>query len=65
MASEDMKAIRAAVIKRRGGLERATDEEILVIWRSLSPMDQRTYLGESATDAARTAAAGRSRKETA
>lgn len=40
----DMKLIRAAVSKHRGGLESATDAEIITIWNTLGGNVQAAYL---------------------
>ena len=51
-----MNLIRAAILKNRGGLEKATDTELLVIWRSLDIATQDKYLkslkGEKDADSA-------------
>ena len=36
--------IKQAVVSNRGGLETATDNEILTIWNSLDQEQQETYL---------------------
>jgi len=36
--------IRAAVLRNRGGLEKATDSQIMIIWDSLTAKTQKQYL---------------------
>ena len=45
----DIKKIREAVIKNRGGWENAMDEEIMTIWRSLDAETQQKYLNSIKT----------------
>jgi hypothetical protein len=44
MNAEEIKRIVAAVKARRGGLEQAIDQQVLMIWQSLTPQDQAQYL---------------------
>ena len=44
MAKEQIKKIREAVCANRGGLEEATDEQIMIIWGSLDSATQKQYL---------------------
>jgi len=44
MAVKNIKEIRAAVLKNRGGLDSATDPEIMTVWRSLNKNTQQEYL---------------------
>jgi len=48
----DIKTIRKAVLANRGGLEEASDEQIMIIWQSLPADIQKQYLDSvgSATD---------------
>ena len=39
-----MEIIRQAVLAHRGGLENATDNQIMIIWRSLDEQTQKQYL---------------------
>jgi len=43
--------IRKAILKHRGALKNATDDQILTIWRSLDDETQKKYL-EKVKDAA-------------
>lgn len=40
----DFKKIREAILKNRGGLEAATDGQILLIWNALDAATQEKYL---------------------
>jgi hypothetical protein len=40
----DMETIRKAILKHRGGLEEATDGQIMTIWLSLDSTTQQEYL---------------------
>ena len=40
----DIKKIREAILKNRGGHEESTDEAIMTIWNSLDERTQKTYL---------------------
>ena len=44
MADKQIKKIRQAVLGNRGGLEMATDEQIMIIWSHLNPETQKEYL---------------------
>ncbi len=44
MSKVNIKTIRAAVTKHRGGLEEATDAQILRLWNQLTPAVQKQYL---------------------
>ena len=41
---EDIKTIRAAVCRNHGGLEQATDGQILTVWNALDTATQQRYL---------------------
>ncbi|MGA1979459.1 MAG: hypothetical protein ABSG99_02685 [Sedimentisphaerales bacterium] len=41
---EETKKIRQAVLANRGGLEEATDEQIMVIWQDLPADVQKQYI---------------------
>ena len=40
----DMDIIRKAIIKNRGGFEKASDGQIMIIWNSLDETTQQKYL---------------------
>jgi len=40
----DIKKIREAVLKNRGGFETASDSEILTIWNSLTDETRKQYI---------------------
>jgi hypothetical protein len=40
----DMELIRKAILKHRGGLEEATDGQIMTIWLSLDETTKQAYL---------------------
>jgi hypothetical protein len=40
----DAGIIRKAICRNRGGLENATDEQIMSLWNSLDPQTQEFYL---------------------
>ena len=40
----NIKKIRDAIVKNRGGLGQATDDQILAIWNSLDEQTQKKYL---------------------
>ena len=44
MANKQNSKIREAVLANRGGLETASDEQIMIIWQSLSADVQKQYL---------------------
>lgn len=44
MEAQQAKKIRQAVLANRGGLENATDEQIMIIWQHLPPDVQKQYL---------------------
>lgn len=44
MADKQIKKIREAVCANRGGLDSATDEQIMIIWGSLPADVQKQYL---------------------
>lgn len=41
---ESIKTIRAAILAHRGGLENASDEEIMRLWLALSDGQRQEYL---------------------
>jgi len=41
---KNMEKIQAAVCRNRGGLDEATDSQIMIIWNSLSPETQKQYM---------------------
>jgi hypothetical protein len=43
---EDIKIIRAAVCRNHGGMEQATDSQILTVWQSLTAETQKKYLSQ-------------------
>jgi len=49
----DIKTIREAVLGHRGGLESATDEQIMTIWNALDNGTQAGYLKKEATTTTR------------
>ncbi len=40
----DIELIRKAIIKNRGGFEKASDGQIMIIWKSLDEPTQQKYL---------------------
>jgi hypothetical protein len=46
----DIKKIREAVVKNRGGFENAPDADIMTIWRLLDDETQRAYLESIKTE---------------
>lgn len=41
---EDIKTIRAAVCRNHGGLEQATDDQILTVWNALDTATKERYM---------------------
>ena len=44
MAAKNIKKIKEAIRKNRGGFETASNAQIMVIWQSLSSVTQKQYL---------------------
>jgi len=40
----NIKKIKEVLLKHRGGLEQADDDQLMAIWNSLLPADQEGYL---------------------
>ena len=53
----DMDVIRQAILKNRGGLKKATDNELMTIWNSLEKETQQKYLESVKKKGAKTNAA--------
>lgn len=45
----DCKTIREAVIRNHGGFDKATNSQIMELWKSLDEDTRRRYLGETET----------------
>lgn len=47
---KNIKIIRKCITARHGGMETASDGQILTVWNALTPAAQRQYLDEQGTE---------------